>query len=105
MTSGPHMHPLRVTEGVLYAFAQLYSWKSDLQDQVSALRMPVLNGIAVARRIRETGTNVVVVFLTAWADLDMLQESWNTVEISAELQRHLKCRPDRMPLPRRSQTG
>ena len=57
---------------MLYAFAQLYSWKSDLQDQVSALRMPVLNGIAVARRIRETGTNVVVVFLTAWVDLDML---------------------------------
>ena len=76
---------------MLYAFAQLYSWKSDLQDQVSALRMPVLNGIAVARRIRETGTNVVVVFLTAWADLDMLQESWNTVEISAELQRHLNA--------------
>jgi CheY-like chemotaxis protein len=32
--------------------------------------MPVLNGIEVARRIRDTGTNVAVVFLTACSDFD-----------------------------------
>jgi len=32
--------------------------------------MPVLNGIEVARRIRDTGTNVAVVFLAACSDFD-----------------------------------
>jgi len=32
--------------------------------------MPVLNGIEVARRIRDTRTNVVVVFLTVCSDID-----------------------------------
>jgi CheY-like chemotaxis protein len=32
--------------------------------------MPVLNGIEVARRIRDTQTNVAVVFLTACSDID-----------------------------------
>jgi CheY-like chemotaxis protein len=34
--------------------------------------MPVLSGIEVARRIRDTRTNVVVTFLTACSDLDTL---------------------------------
>jgi two-component system, response regulator PdtaR len=32
--------------------------------------MPVLNGIDVARRLRDTRTNVAVVFLTACSDID-----------------------------------
>ena len=32
--------------------------------------MPVLNGIEVARRIRDTRSNVAVVFLTACSDID-----------------------------------
>jgi two-component system OmpR family response regulator len=32
--------------------------------------MPVLNGIEVARRIRDTSSNVAVVFLTACSDID-----------------------------------
>jgi CheY-like chemotaxis protein len=33
--------------------------------------MPVLNGIEVARRIRDTRTKVAVVFLTACSDIDI----------------------------------
>jgi two-component system, response regulator PdtaR len=35
------------------------------------ISMPVLNGIEVARRLRETSANVVVVFVTACSDIDV----------------------------------
>jgi CheY-like chemotaxis protein len=40
--------------------------------------MPVLNGIEVARRIRDTGTNVAVVFLTACSDFDTFHAAKET---------------------------
>lgn len=42
------------------------------------ISMPVLNGIEVARRIRDTRTNIVVVFLTACSDLDIFDAADET---------------------------
>ena len=40
--------------------------------------MPVLSGIEVARRIRDTGTNVAVVFVTACSDLETFHAAGET---------------------------
>lgn len=42
------------------------------------ISMPVLNGIEVARRIRDARTNVAVVFLTASSDLDTFHAAGET---------------------------
>jgi DNA-binding NarL/FixJ family response regulator len=42
------------------------------------ISMPVLNGIEVARRIRDAKTNVAVVFVTACSDLDTFHAASET---------------------------
>lgn len=51
--------------------------------------MPVLSGIEVARRIRDTQTNVAVVFLTACPDID----TFDAAKESGSLAYVLKLRP------------
>jgi DNA-binding NarL/FixJ family response regulator len=42
------------------------------------ISMPVLNGIEVARQMRDKEADVVVVFLTAWSHLDTLEAADET---------------------------
>lgn len=53
------------------------------------ISMPVLNGIEVARRMRDEQTNVVVVFLTACSDLDTFQAAGETGSLAYVLKPRL----------------
>jgi CheY-like chemotaxis protein len=53
------------------------------------ISMPVLNGIEVARRIRDTRTNVRVVFLTACSDLDTFHAADETGSLAYVLKPRL----------------
>ena len=51
--------------------------------------MPVLNGIDVARRLRDTRTNVAVVFLTASSDIDTFDAAKESGSLAYVLKRRL----------------
>ena len=53
------------------------------------ISMPVLNGIEVARRIRETRENTRVVFLSAHADVDTLEAALETGSLAYVLKARL----------------
>ena len=51
--------------------------------------MPVLNGIDVARRLRDTRTNVAAVFLTACSDIDSFDAAKESGSLAYVLKRRL----------------
>jgi len=61
--------------------------------------MPVLNGIEVARRIRDTQTNVAVVFLTACSDIDTFDAAKESGSLAYVLKLRLciSCRQSTWP--------
>jgi DNA-binding NarL/FixJ family response regulator len=54
------------------------------------ISMPVLNGIEVARQIKDTAANIAVVFLTTSSDLDTFQAASETGSLAYVLKHRLR---------------